>query len=139
MYRTNIEASFPNVIVDFRKAIDVIYDKKNNFELGEKIILMGFSAGGHLASLVCRKDIASTYGIPRFKYLVLGYPAISLENNTHIETGDYFLGNIKTILVINIISIHLILLMKTIHLFSYGDQKTILVSLSLIQMNLSLP
>ncbi len=95
MYRTNVEASFPNVIVDFRKAMDVIYDKKNNFELGEKLILMGFSAGGHLASLVCRKDIASTYGIPRFKYLVLGYPVISLENNTHIETRDYFLGKYK--------------------------------------------
>lgn len=95
MYRTGPEAAFPNVLVDFRKAMDVIFDKDNNFNVDDNAILMGFSAGGHLASTVSRKDISLAYGLPRFKYLVLGYPVITFKEGTHGGTRETFLGKYK--------------------------------------------
>lgn len=54
----------------------------------KNIVVIGFSAGGHLASL-----LATTEEKENLKAAVLCYPVISLKEYTHEETAKSFLGN----------------------------------------------
>ena len=52
-YRFAMQAVFPAILQDCNKAVSFLYDNANNYSLDKnRIALMGFSAGGHLASLM---------------------------------------------------------------------------------------
>ncbi len=52
-YRFATQAVFPAILQDCNKAVSFLYDNANKYSLDKnKIALMGFSAGGHLASLM---------------------------------------------------------------------------------------
>lgn len=52
-YRFSTEAAFPSQLLDCNRAISYLYDHADEYGLDtERIAVMGFSAGGHLASMV---------------------------------------------------------------------------------------
>ncbi len=52
-YRFAMQAVFPAILQDCNKAVSFLYDSADKYNLDRnKIALMGFSAGGHLASLM---------------------------------------------------------------------------------------
>ena len=52
-YRSATQAVFPAILQDCNKAVSFLYDNANKYGLDKNIIaIMGFSAGGHLASLM---------------------------------------------------------------------------------------
>lgn len=52
-YRFATQAVFPAILQDCNKAVSFLYDNANKYNLDiTRIALMGFSAGGHLASLM---------------------------------------------------------------------------------------
>jgi acetyl esterase/lipase len=52
-YRFAQDAVFPGILQDCNKAVSFLYDNATKFKLDKnRIALMGFSAGGHLASLM---------------------------------------------------------------------------------------
>ncbi len=52
-YRFATEAVFPAILQDCNKAVSFLYDQADTYSLDKnRIALMGFSAGGHLASLM---------------------------------------------------------------------------------------
>ena len=52
-YRFAQDAVFPGILQDCNKAVSFLYDNASKYNLDEsRIALMGFSAGGHLASLM---------------------------------------------------------------------------------------
>ena len=52
-YRFATQAVFPAILQDCNKAVSFLYDNSDKYHLDkDKIALMGFSAGGHLASLM---------------------------------------------------------------------------------------
>ena len=52
-YRFAMQAVFPVILQDCNKAVSFLYDNADKYSLDKnKIALMGFSAGGHLASLM---------------------------------------------------------------------------------------
>ena len=52
-YRFATQAVFPAILQDCNKAVSFLYDNADTYHLDKnKIALMGFSAGGHLASLM---------------------------------------------------------------------------------------
>ena len=52
-YRFATQAVFPAILQDCNKAVSFLYDNADKYSLDKnKIALMGFSAGGHLASLM---------------------------------------------------------------------------------------
>jgi acetyl esterase/lipase len=52
-YRFAMQAVFPAILQDCNKAVSFLYDNADKFSLDKNsIALMGFSAGGHLASLM---------------------------------------------------------------------------------------
>ena len=52
-YRFAMEAVFPAILQDCNKAVSFLYDNADKYSLDKnKFALMGFSAGGHLASLM---------------------------------------------------------------------------------------
>lgn len=55
-------------------------------------LLLGFSAGGHLAAMLSRKDMAEAFGYKRPEALILGYPVISFVLPTHEPSKRWFTG-----------------------------------------------
>ena len=52
-YRFAMDAVFPAILQDCNKAVSFLYDNADKYKIDKsKIALMGFSAGGHLASLM---------------------------------------------------------------------------------------
>ncbi|MEZ4904249.1 MAG: alpha/beta hydrolase [Spirosomataceae bacterium] len=52
-YRFATQAVFPAILQDCNKAVSFLYDNASKYQIDKnKIALMGFSAGGHLASLM---------------------------------------------------------------------------------------
>ena len=50
-------------------------------DYGGKYYLIGFSAGGNLASMMASEDIAEEFGVSQTKGLILGYPVITLDSH----------------------------------------------------------
>jgi acetyl esterase/lipase len=93
-YRTGKEAAYPAVMEDLVEAFHIIGESRNDFALGSGgYLLMGFSAGGHLAANYARYDLGyAHYGLPRPKTLILGYPVLSFVLPTDSLTRKTFLG-----------------------------------------------
>jgi acetyl esterase/lipase len=81
----------PVPVQDARRALALAMDRADEWHLDpEKLVLMGFSAGGHLALTTVREP-GPTGLLPR--YLVLGYPVVSLQPPlVHEGSRDNLLG-----------------------------------------------
>lgn len=89
-YSIGKNAIYPNAVGDIVRAID--YINKNHKELLVKkdFALMGFSAGGHLASYF--SAVYSKFSELNPSALVLGYPVITMGKFTHKKSRENFLG-----------------------------------------------
>lgn len=77
-YRFATEAVFPAILQDCNKAVSFLYDNADKYSLDKnRIALMGFSAGGHLASLMgtSQNNKVSGFYFPN-TYRPLRYKAI---------------------------------------------------------------
>lgn len=83
---------------DAQRAIQLVREKAQEWKINpQKIGIMGFSAGGHLASTVGTHFTETTIDNPtqislRPDFLILGYPVISFENNVHEGSRDNLIG-----------------------------------------------
>ncbi|MCT9821348.1 S9 family peptidase [Microbacterium sp. W1N] len=59
----------------------------------ERVLLMGFSAGGHAAGLAALRPVDAAH---RIDGLVLGYPVVSLETHSHQGSSEVLLGDADT-------------------------------------------
>lgn len=78
-YSVGEEARFPRPLFDVAGSVtDIIPPGSRRYAL------LGFSAGGHLASYFCTKEAqAMTAMVARPGALLLGYPVITMRNATH--------------------------------------------------------
>lgn len=95
------EYGFPATLLDGLRAVRLVRDNAAAWNLNpNKVGVVGFSAGGHLAaSVVTRSDFAVDETDPlrhvsaRPDFAVLGYPVITLEGeNSHAGTRKNYLG-----------------------------------------------
>ena len=90
-YRTGIAAENPNAPQDVAAAMRWLQTHAAQHALDmEHCFLMGFSAGGHLAAYYAAT--AANNGWFRPNGVVLGYPVISMEQDTHLRSRHFFLG-----------------------------------------------
>lgn len=90
----------PIPILDCARALTIIHQRSGEWKLDpEKIVLMGFSAGGHLALsalIFGKKDFAAAPGIEpahtRASALILCYPVVSSGTFAHRGSFDRLLG-----------------------------------------------
>lgn len=83
-------------IANIRKYADEWYTEKN------KIVVIGFSAGGHLAAssgtLFNKKEFLEAFGRKddiRPDAIILGYPVITSDEHTHVQTMENVSGSSK--------------------------------------------
>ncbi len=92
--------SYPAILEDVLRAVRVVRREAKNFGYCEdKIAVLGFSAGGHLASMsVTQFDYGRTDGDETDKISsrpdigILCYPVITLGKYTHSDTKKFLLG-----------------------------------------------
>lgn len=90
-YRTGPRAKNGNPPRDVAAAMRWLQTHADRCNLDkDRLFLCGFSAGGHLAAYYAATAKQSGWICP--KALVLGYPVISLETETHGRTRQLFLG-----------------------------------------------
>jgi acetyl esterase/lipase len=92
---------FPGSFADAARAIRMLRKESDTFGIDpERIGIMGFSAGGHLASTIAvqpdvykeREDNLVDQFSARPQRLILGYPVISLEKYAHQGSVNALLG-----------------------------------------------
>lgn len=73
---------WPNPLNDYEEAMQLIRSKEDVWNLyGDKIAVIGFSAGGHLAA------VAATMSQNRPNAAILGYPLIDDDVNVYLKTA----------------------------------------------------
>lgn len=98
-YRVKRKAAFPNPQDDLAKAIKLIHEKKDEYNLDmDGYSIWGSSAGGHLVGSFGTASMGyAKYGLPKPGLLVLVYPVISLEKDiTHDGTRANHIGKKST-------------------------------------------
>lgn len=94
-YRVRQENLMPKPIEDVVQALSHIHENADLYQVDKRYVLMGFSAGGHLAAEMITSNFGCLhYKIPMPEALVLCYAAIDLRYMGHHETAEKF---IKTI------------------------------------------
>lgn len=83
-YGIKDDACFPKPVVQLSECLREASDLPT--------MLLGFSAGGHLAATLSRKDMAEAFGYKRPEALILGYPVISFVLPTHEPSKQLFTG-----------------------------------------------
>ena len=80
-YRTGRYFSFEGAMQDVAKAVDFVQRNAETFNVyPDDYAVMGFSAGGHVASLFGTKNMGyKACGVSKPTAIMLGYPAISLR------------------------------------------------------------
>jgi acetyl esterase/lipase len=90
-------ASYPTQLLEASMAMAYIRENAKEFHiLEDKVAVMGFSAGGHLAcsvSTLYAENVVKEYLKEKAKFvrpdlMVLGYPVILTNELTHLETKD---------------------------------------------------
>ena len=77
-YRVFPRAYMPNPIEDVARAMKYIIENYSELYISD-YLLMGFSAGGHLAGIWATKQGYPRYNLPKPKFLSLTYPVIDLS------------------------------------------------------------
>ena len=93
-YRYGREAHYPNPQDDVAAALKKIFEiaPERHIQIKDYAIA-GFSAGGHLAASFGIKSIGyQKYGLPVPKAMILGYPVITMGDNTHMGSRLNLLG-----------------------------------------------
>ncbi|MDP3394607.1 alpha/beta hydrolase [Sediminibacterium sp.] len=92
-------SKIPLPLIDIKKAFSVVQERANDWGLNPSCIgLMGFSAGGHLASIASSILSSVNNGMNDLKLLpplfsILIYPVISFSNEiTHLGSRNRFIG-----------------------------------------------
>lgn len=91
----NADHEIPLPLIDIKKAYSIVQERANDWGLNPaRIGLMGFSAGGHLASLAsCLLSISDDKKLSAPHFSILIYPVISFSDNiTHMGSRNQFLG-----------------------------------------------
>lgn len=83
-YRVFPRAYMPNPIEDVARAMKYIIENYSELYISD-YLLMGFSAGGHLAGIWATKQGYYRYGLPKPKYIALAYPVIDLSLNKGVS------------------------------------------------------
>ena len=103
-YRLPVSASIINrheaPLQDAQRAIRIVKSKSEEWGITEKVGIIGFSAGGHLASTLGTHYEEETNGAndnieaisARPDFMLLIYPVISFQNNPHAGSRDALLG-----------------------------------------------
>lgn len=98
-------AKAPNPLLDAAAAIAHVRLNADKYNIDpNRIAVIGFSAGGHLAGFIAtqwhRKVISETLGIEnelcKPNAAILSYPVITTNVSTHMESFDTLLGNEKS-------------------------------------------
>jgi acetyl esterase/lipase len=79
-YRVGDELKNANVFDDLARALTIIKQNQDLFNVDiNNYMIIGFSAGGHMAAIWASTspDGYLAYHLPRPKYVILGYPALS--------------------------------------------------------------
>ncbi len=80
---------FPSALEDAQAAMRQVRAGTTAFSIDpDRVGVIGFSAGGHLAAAVCNGSTAGT----RPDFAVLGYPVISFGRNAHQGSVENLLG-----------------------------------------------
>lgn len=104
-YRVKELAKYPNPLCDLVKAVKYCFKNKDKLHLTNKYLIMGSSAGGHLACMYGRSDIGyKYYNLVKPSGIILNYPVITLGQYTHEGTKKYILGNDKSLELENLLS-----------------------------------
>lgn len=79
---------------DLSHAVRFILGNADQFNIDpEGYAIMGFSAGGHLAASFGTESLGwKYYGLPKPGTMILGYPVITMGQNTHTGSRDNLLG-----------------------------------------------
>lgn len=97
----NGDTLYPHPHLEVMAAIDYLRNHAEEFRIDkDKIVLVGFSAGGHLAGsygYLCKdKNLLNTLKLKennvKPNYLVLSYPVISFANSPHEGSRDALTG-----------------------------------------------
>lgn len=83
-YRVFPNAYMPNPIEDVARLVKRIKENYLDLDLNGYLML-GFSAGGHLAGIWATKKGYYRYGLPKPKYIALAYPVIDLSLNKGVS------------------------------------------------------
>lgn len=83
-YRVFPNAYMPNPIEDVARLVKRIKENYSDLDLNGYLML-GFSAGGHLAGIWATKQGYYRYGLPKPKYIALAYPVIDLSLNKGVS------------------------------------------------------
>ena len=90
-YRTGKAAENPNAPSDVAAAMRWLQTHAAQYALDmDRCFLCGFSAGGHLAAYYAATAAKNGWPVP--KGVILGYPVISMETDTHARSRHFFLG-----------------------------------------------
>lgn len=98
-------ATYPTALLELAKAVKEIRKNAEDWHIiPDKIVVMGFSAGGHLAASFAEfweqdfvsKTIGCDKELLRPNGLILGYPVISAGEFAHKGSFDNLLGNEKS-------------------------------------------
>lgn len=93
-YRVRELASYPNPLMDVINSFKYIENHKEEFSLTDNYLVIGSSAGGHLATLFARSDLGyKKFGLLKPKGLILVYPVVTLKEGTHELSRDNLIGN----------------------------------------------
>lgn len=104
-------------LTDVLRALELVRESSNQYSLNEdKIGIMGFSAGGHLAA-----SASTLYNLPQFSefnarpdFSILMYPVISMQKEyTHMGSRNNLLGSKPETALIDLFSIELQINKKT--------------------------
>ncbi len=88
------EAEYPQPVNDVANALRMILKDAKSLNIdGNAFGMIGFSAGGHLASICCAKELGlRSMGLPNPDTLLLGYPVITFGEYAHERSRELFLG-----------------------------------------------
>ena len=90
LYYTLPEGDPSKPVADMESALSLVRQKADEWYVDKgRVGVMGFSAGGHLASYIATHGTGDTH--PDFQVLI--YPVITLESGkTHVGSRNHFLG-----------------------------------------------
>lgn len=85
-----VKKTFPTALLELAEAVRYIKENRAELKCTEKIIICGFSAGGHLAASLgaYHGELSGVFGDIRPDGCILSYPVITSGEFTHKESAE---------------------------------------------------